>query len=163
MMKKSLMFLACLSIAGYAKSFTPVGSTQVDPQHNLQWQDNSAVVEKTYTIDEAIAYCEDLVLEGKDDWRVPNLTEILSLVQYSPSDYGYVLDAVGTTGTVARTFNNRLPTNDITVKLWTSTQYANSGDFYVLGTQWGNFLPRTKYDRWKTLDHSYVRCVRDYK
>lgn len=50
---------------------------------NLVWQDaypdmNGTVKKASYT--QALAYCEDLVLATKDDWRLPNIKELYSLI-----------------------------------------------------------------------------------
>jgi hypothetical protein len=34
------------------------------------------------TWEEALQYCETLVLAGYDDWRLPNIHELQSIVQY---------------------------------------------------------------------------------
>jgi hypothetical protein len=37
---------------------------------------------KTYTWNEAIEYCKNLRLAGYDDWRLPTVKELLTLVDY---------------------------------------------------------------------------------
>ena len=71
--------------------------TVTDSCTGLMWQKNTADVDGNGTVTEgtdttswcnAIAYCEDLVFAGHDDWRLPNLRELQSLVDYgrfSPS------------------------------------------------------------------------------
>lgn len=45
---------------------------QADSGRGLNWQ-------------EALAYCESLVLAGRDDWRLPNVKELQSIVDYTRS------------------------------------------------------------------------------
>ena len=62
-----------------------------DSRTNLEWQDdysdNSNSLKQT-TWQNAIDYCENLNLDGKSDWRLPNTNELVSLVddkKYNPS------------------------------------------------------------------------------
>ncbi len=48
----------------------------------LQWQDNSDAKTVAKTWSEAISYCENLTLGGYDDWRLPNINELLTLLDY---------------------------------------------------------------------------------
>ena len=60
--------------------FSKTGNIVIDSTTALQWQDNETV-SKTWT--EAIDYCEVLTLDGHNDWRLPNLKELTSLVDDS--------------------------------------------------------------------------------
>lgn len=56
----------------------------LDKQTNLMWEmKNSSNVSKTYTWEEALNYCENLVLNGYSDWRLPNQYEVKSLIDYT--------------------------------------------------------------------------------
>jgi hypothetical protein len=69
------------------------------------WQQDTAP--GTYTWREALFYCENLTLDGHDDWRLPNRNELQSIIDYSmftPS-----IDAV---------FNAE------SIYYWTSTTYT---------------------------------------
>ena len=58
-----------------------------DSTTGLQWQDDTAVEGERRTWIEAIDYCENtLVLGGHSDWRLPNINELLSIVDYSKYD-----------------------------------------------------------------------------
>ncbi len=52
--------------------------TVTDNRTNLMWQQVTAPA--IYTWQNAIAYCNNLVLAGHSDWRLPNLNELESLV-----------------------------------------------------------------------------------
>ncbi len=60
----------------------------VDNSTGLNWQDeysdNSGKV-KSLKWKDAIDYCESLSLGGRTDWRLPNLIELQSLIDYSQS------------------------------------------------------------------------------
>jgi hypothetical protein len=54
-------------------------STVIDNVTCLEWQRDPAP--STYTQEQAIAYCGQLVLEGHDDWRLPTRIELVTLVR----------------------------------------------------------------------------------
>ena len=54
--------------------------TWIDPQTGLEWQIESP---GRMMWDEAMAYAEELWLNGKDDWRLPTCAEIESLLDRS--------------------------------------------------------------------------------
>lgn len=85
--------------------------TITDPSSGLMWQKNG---DRYLTWKKAHKYCEDLVLAGKSDWRLPNLKELQSLVDYSRTD-----PAVNTAY-----FPNTNPSN-----YWTKTEYAGNDRF----------------------------------
>lgn len=55
--------------------------TVTDQGTGLMWQKVSAPA--AYTWQQALAYAEDLTLAGHSDWRLPNRSELQSLVDYS--------------------------------------------------------------------------------
>jgi hypothetical protein len=69
------------------ESYTPNGDgTVTDNVTGLIWQ--QSVPLNVYTWSEAIAYCPTLQLAGHDDWRLPSLVELFSIVddgQANPS------------------------------------------------------------------------------
>ena len=58
----------------------------LDNTTGLRWQDNADAGEKKLSWKAAIEYCESLSLCGKDDWRLPNINELKSLVERTRSD-----------------------------------------------------------------------------
>jgi hypothetical protein len=58
--------------------------TVTDRRTGLLWQQESTAVE--YSWSEALHYCEDLELGGHTDWRLPNVRELLSIVDYDRPD-----------------------------------------------------------------------------
>ncbi|ETR68273.1 MAG: fimh-like protein [Candidatus Magnetoglobus multicellularis str. Araruama] len=55
--------------------------TITDKSTCLIWQKNAS--NKTMAWNQALSYCENLRLSGKSDWRLPNLEELRSIVDYS--------------------------------------------------------------------------------
>jgi len=140
-MKKTLILLAGLSVLGFGKNIV-VGNTLVNTATNLQWQDTMDVPTETYLFEAAIQRCEDLVLDGYDDWRLPNLNEMIFQTNYQ-------IEAAASKGF---TYNFAPVAQDT----WTSTPHATG--YYGFANKWGNFNKHTT-----ATYHGTVRCVRDYK
>ena len=47
------------------------------PQHHLEWQDSKEPHEDIWKM--ANAYCKQLSLDGKNDWRLPTQEELVAL------------------------------------------------------------------------------------
>ena len=84
-MKKILFITTGISALLFA-DFTKSGDIVTDNQTGLQWQDDTDAKNITKTWTEAIAYCENLSLGGYDDWRLPNINELKSIVDRSKSN-----------------------------------------------------------------------------
>lgn len=55
--------------------------TVLDKKTGLMWQDKDDMVERNWK--EASLYCEKLAYGGYDDWRVPSINELMSIIDYS--------------------------------------------------------------------------------
>ena len=129
-----ISLLPILLSANYVKN----GNTVIDTNTNLQWQDNSDTINKGFRWKEAIEYCEDLKLDGYDDWRLPNIRELNSIVNLNKIDPAIV-------NGFANVSNNWY---------WTSTSSGFS-TAYGLSFSTGKFhWNMSKYDQLN------VRCVR---
>lgn len=119
--------------------FIKNGNTVLDTKTKLVWQDNSDVADKEMLYSEADAYCKALVLSGYKDWRLPSLTELQNIVdftRYEPS-INRIFEYTGT--------DNH----------WSSTLYTDDADraWAVDFKSGGTSHNRHSYDY-------YVRCVR---
>ncbi len=122
----------------WAERFTKNGEIVYDSKTELYWQSKPS--NKKFNWSSAKNYCSNLTYEGKSDWRLPNIDELKSLVDYSR-------------------YKPAIATNLIDIKMddWyrSSSKYVN-GSFgaWVVGFKFGN-------DNW--FEHSgtsYVLCVR---
>jgi len=134
-MKIIFMILLVFSIvdAGLIKNEDIV----TDDVTKLEWQDDGAALSGTWK--ESIEICENSTLGGYDDWRVPNLNELKTIVER--------LKIYPAISTVFENSDNE--------KYWSSTTY--DGDKF---SAWGvNFYNgATIFENKKTSLR--LRCVR---
>ena len=106
----------------------------------LMWQKNDDGITKTW--DQAIGYCEGLIHAGVTDWRLPNIKELESIIDFSlihPAIDKIYFPNVQSSG------------------YWSSTTMAsNGGSAFLVNFDDGSFRP--SYDKSNT--YYYVRCVR---
>jgi len=77
-----ILGISTLLFADFSKS----GNIVTDSITRLEWQDNTPSSPMVW--EEAILYCENLVLDKYNDWRLPNIRELTSLVdekRFDPS------------------------------------------------------------------------------
>ncbi len=71
--------------------------TVTDNNTGLMWQEVPS--SDNFSWDDAVSYCDDLVLAGNDDWRMPTLKELFSISDFSSGwpylDTGYFTLASG--------------------------------------------------------------------
>jgi len=114
-----------------------------DTRTHLMWEDTPHVRETKITQPRAKEYCHALKIGGFEDWRLPTIHEILSIVDYtriSPAllkTFSYVED---------ESF------------YWTQTRVADEDDAF-----WGVNFKRGASSKASEYYDRYVRCVRDIK
>jgi len=103
----------------------------------LEWQRVDDGIERTW--EEAWEYCADLSLGSHDDWRLPTITELISIVDYGATAWPYI---------------DQIAFPNTSYNYWSATTDANDGDeaWYVLFFN-GNYHNLTKDTEF------YVRCV----
>ncbi|NWF65785.1 MAG: DUF1566 domain-containing protein [Chloroflexi bacterium] len=117
--------------------------TVIDLDTGLVWQQGDAQNDQGgHSWETALAYCEDLTLGGWDDWRLPNIQEIKTIVDYSRLEPA---------------INPIFGSGSFSLDYWSSTtsvwiaqvDYAQSVDFSE---------GRIQHSRKSSAN--YVRCVR---
>ena len=106
----------------------------------LIWQKTSSQENKTW--EEAISYCENLTLADYDDWRLPNIKELFSLVKSESAEPA-----------IDQTY---FPNTPEWGSFWSSTtQIDDTGSAWIVGISDGSMLNGLKTD-----NYYYTRCVR---
>ncbi len=152
MMKTTLFALIALMICTSAEAavFTDNGDlTVTDSTTGLRWQQCTAGhsgagcvsgASDSQTWEEATSYCEGLSLAGFDDWRLPNIKELSSIVN---------------TTTSSRAISLSYFPDTMQERYWTSTTNASStSEAWNVHFLLGNVNYNTKTGNY------YVRCVR---
>lgn len=135
-MRRILLTTFALSLTLLQAEYTMVK----DPAHNLMWEDTVHVEEVKLNYAQAERYCQKLTLGKHTDWRVPTLSELLTLVDYKR----YKPAIVGAFHYIEKDS-----------LYWSSTPYVRSADEYwgVMFKDGSTSNASENYDR-------YVRCVR---
>ena len=114
-----------------------------DPSTNLMWEDTPHVREAKIRQPRAVIYCAELKVGGFEDWRLPTIHELLTIIDYtriSPAilrAFSYVED---------ESF------------YWSKTHVADEDDAF-----WGVNFKRGESSKASGEDHRNARCVRDIK
>lgn len=143
MKKLILSALLCVSIFAADGLFRdPVYNIVVDTRTGLMWQDDDQVVKAQYTWTQALDQCSIQLNNNKfagfSDWRVPNINELKSIINYD------------TAPAIFSAFNQRV------TYFWSSTpQAVNSPSF-----AWGVDFSKGAVLSYSQASYRFVRCVR---
>ena len=55
-------------------------SSKLDDKTGLIWQDNKEILDNNLNHDEAQTYCQNLEVDGFNDWRLPTLREYYTII-----------------------------------------------------------------------------------
>jgi len=147
-MKKLIIVLILMtaSINVFAGELTRDNMTEIvtDSTNNIMWQDNYVAQPRTYQWAEGINMCEALSLGSYDNWRLPNINELRSIVSYSENNPA-----------IYNVFRN-VRAN----RYWSSTTVGNNhGRAWQMNFLRGKALSTAAKGGF-TPDYGYVRCVR---
>jgi len=114
-----------------------------DPKTSLMWEDTAHVRESKITQVRAREYCSELKLGGFEDWRLPTIQELLTIIDYTR-----------TSPAILSAFSY---TEDESF-YWSKTHVADEDDAF-----WGVNFKRGASSKASEYYDRYVRCVRDSK
>jgi hypothetical protein len=144
-------FFLCASLLGAPYTDSGIG-TITDSATGLIWQKCSAGLGTTigncstgsissYNWSSAISYCEGLTLGGRSDWRLPNINELGSIIDYTKSSNPSI-DSTAFPNTQSDYY-------------WSSSTYAQSTNYAWLVSFFNGYV----YNYNKASNGGYVRCV----
>jgi len=114
--------------------------TFYDTRNLRMWHAAASDEVKTWT--EALSYCENSTLGGHDNWRLPNVTELMSLIDYNAAPDNFLADLGGDSTSPKEPF-------------WTSTTFeAYPQNAWYVGFDDGLVMSAAKIAQLR------VRCVR---
>ena len=145
-MKKILFLALCIASTVFGANGVHRDGAKgivIDTRTGLVWQDNAAAATTTATWANAITTCENLVLGGYSDWRLPNINELKSIRDMSRSS-----PAIDTAFV-----------NTATDYYWSSTSYA-ADTTYAWGVFSDGIIDGRVDGEYKGGYSFYVRCVR---
>jgi hypothetical protein len=159
-MKKLLLFFMLLFTFLQA-TYIKTDGIVTDTETGLVWQDNYTDNDGNVKHDNwynAISYCNDLDALGYDDWRLPNVNELVSITDITK---GTEPDTIGDVRAISDVFDLTLfSTLEDVPWFWSSTTHASN-----IMVAWGVcFLDGhiSPHDKIETDDrYRHVRCVRD--
>jgi hypothetical protein len=137
------VILALLPFMLFCPSVNAVGpyavssNTVIDKGTGLEWQKHDDGTSRDWQ--NALAYCENLSLNSRTDWRLPNIRELKSIVDVSR--YYPAVDPV---------FPSRL------AYYWSATSVAN----YPSTSAWTVSFANGDDNWYVKTDRYYVRCIR---
>ncbi len=115
------------------------GDMVIHKKTGLMWQDTQSVIVQKVTFDEAKQVCKELKINNYNDWRIPTINELLTIVDYNKYDPA-ILDGFSSVEAFY---------------YWSSTPYTGDID-----KVWGvKFKDGAIDGNGKNYDR-YVRCVR---
>lgn len=139
-MKTIFLIMTGFSLLFGGMTRDDAAQTVSDGATGLMWQDDANASTYRATWQGAIDYCEALTLGGYDDWRLPNINELKSIV-----------DRSGVSPAMKEGF-----VNTGTGAYWSGTPHEGNRSY-----AWGvRFRSGNVYGHYKG-DSYYVRCVQD--
>ncbi len=155
-MKKHILLFIIFSVFLQA-TYIRTNGTVSDTETGLMWQDdysdNDGKIKQTNWYN-AISYCNNLDALGYDDWRLPNVNELASIVDDTKGTEPFHIPF--SERSIHDIFNIELFQLTHLPWFFTSTTFANG-----VGDAWGVcFLDGHISRHAKGETHRYVRCVR---
>lgn len=148
--KTSMLYARAVRGTIYHNNFVDNGDgTVTDNATGLMWQKSSSC---DLTWEAALSYCENSELAGYTDWRLPNINELVSIV--NPEKYDFAVYDIFLNDTKR---NDYWSSTTFSNCLWTYDDHHNYEYSCYSYSAWGiEFTLGTKV----TLPKAYKKCVR---
>ena len=72
--------------SGIKENFNKINNTIIDNITNLKWQNNKETITLKLSQNKAISYCSNLNLDNDNNWRLPSIQELLTLINYGKAN-----------------------------------------------------------------------------
>ena len=118
----------------------PEEKTVIDENFGLEWQ--QIIPTEHYYWEDAVKYCEELNYDGHDDWRLPTINELVSIV-----------DRTNTSPAFNTTFFPNTPSSGL--DFWSLSSTVSNTSSWVVSSSVGS-VGTSNYSN----GYNYVRCVR---
>lgn len=141
--KKSIfLFLSLFLISAEADEFyrDDVKEVVIDKKRDLMWQDDEYSSGQDITFAKAKAYCEELNFAGYDDWYLPKLDKLKTII-----------DADNYPKSIVDTFKH------------VASEYYWSASEYGVEHAWMVLFRNASIDYYYKRDTNHLRCVRYLK
>ena len=138
------LFLLCVlfTVTIWADGFINKENIVIDSTNHLMWQDDQENIDHKENHIMTQIYCDDLILNGYINWRVPTLKEFLSIVDVKNKKI-----AIDKTFQFVKQF-----------EYFSNTQFVhNTNQFWSIDFATGAIKTEDKNKE------NYVRCVRDMR
>jgi len=143
---KSIYIVLLIANILMGNKLTKSGDYVIDDANKLMWQDTYDNVKYRFTQDQALEYCDKLVLSGYSNWRLPTVANYKTII-----DKTRVIEEL----MIKKAFKYILPEN-----YWADdrTWVRNFGlyGYYVFFKSGAIYYQNRTYKK-------FVRCVRDIK
>jgi hypothetical protein len=137
------LFITVLFLSSvYSNNFEKSVKSVIDKSTNIMWQDDIEATQYLEDIEFAKLYCEELILNGYTDWKMPNIKQLQSIVDVNKKS-----------PTVTKEFQYTSKN-----KYWSNTQFfMDESNYWYVDFQTGI----TSND--KESNTYNVRCIREMK
>ncbi|MBU1958909.1 DUF5011 domain-containing protein [bacterium] len=137
---------------GVSRNFTRDDATEIvtDNVTGLMWQDNDDVTAFLRTYGDSPYYCSVQELGGYEDWRMPTISELESIIDYKGSYRN--IDGIAYLPLIDAAF-----TKKVEERYWSSTPYVGSEDVWIVHSYTG-VVDASSTD---SSVQNYTRCVRN--
>ena len=136
---KYILLIICIFSSLHALEYEKSNNIVIDKQNNLMWQDNDEVIEYLETAITAKVYCENIILNGYIDWRVPTITELINIIDVNEKN------------AINKNFKFSNP------NLYSTNSSFMKDDLLLWAVDFKIGAITTD----KKTDENYIRCIRD--